>query len=106
MYCYALQKLIIPSTVTSIGSLAFQYCVSLQSLIVPALVTSIASEAFKYNTGLRTYTIQRTTPPTLSAKNAFTGISGITKIRVPSASLTTYRTATNWSTYANYMEGY
>jgi hypothetical protein len=45
----------------------------------------------------------RTTPPTLANKNAFNNINSICKIYVPDASVTAYKTATNWVTYADYI---
>jgi len=50
------------------------------------------------------YHLLPTTPPTLANTNAFAGIVAGTKIYVPVGSLEAYQTATNWSTYASYME--
>lgn len=58
----------IPSTVKKIGSKAFYYTFDLQSLIIPASVTSIASDAFNSiydneTTGWTSVTCGATTPP-------------------------------------------
>ena len=45
-YCYYLSSIIIPNTVTSIGSYAFQHCGSLSSIVMPNSVTSIGYAAF------------------------------------------------------------
>jgi hypothetical protein len=103
--CYALQSITIPSGVTSIGNNMFQYCSALQSITIPSGVTSIGTYAFAYCYGIEEYHITPTTPPTLSDTNAFNGIVDGTIIYVPSASLDTYKTASNWSTYASYMQG-
>ena len=91
------------SSVTSIGNNAFQYCYSLTNISIPNSVTSIGNNAFHSCSSLLEYKIYRTTPPTLAAITAFTGINSICKIYVPDASVTAYKTATNWSTYADYI---
>lgn len=103
--CDSLQSITIPSSVTSIGNQAFQACKSLRSITIPNNVISIGSSAFSDCYGVEEYHITPTTPPTLSNTNAFSGIVPGTIIYVPSASLDTYKTATNWSTYASYMQG-
>ena len=101
--CYALQSVTIPDSVTSIGNNAFSNCYALQSVTIPDGVTSIENNAFAYCYGIIVYHIKSTTPPTLSKTNAFTGISTDTVFYVPANSLNTYKTANNWSTYANRM---
>ena len=103
--CSSLQSITIPSNVTNIEYNAFQACYSLQSITIPSNVTSIGSNAFNSCYGVEEYHITPTTPPTLSNTNAFNGIVDGTIIYVPSASLDTYKTASNWSTYASYMQG-
>ena len=49
--------MIIPSSVTSIGSGAFIGCASLTSVTIPEGVTSIGKSAFRYCTGLISVTI-------------------------------------------------
>jgi len=108
VYCYALQSVTIPSGVTSIEATAFSSCYTLQSLIVPSGVTSIGSSAFANCYAMLEYHFLPTTPPTLASTNAFNGIQSGTKIYVPYSAdhsvLEAYQTATNWSTYASYME--
>lgn len=43
------------------------------------------------------------TPPTLSG--AFDACTALTNIYVPDASVTAYKEATNWSTYASRIKG-
>ena len=50
-------QVVIPSTVTEIGSYAFQNCTGLQSVTIPGSVTTIGYEAFYGCTGLRTVTL-------------------------------------------------
>lgn len=124
----ALKRFVMPSTITSVGSSLlyanysvnhvyistslteikttdFYRCYSLCKLVVPASVTSIATKAFQDCYGMREYHFKSTTPPTLDNADAFTNIQSDCVIYVPSASLTAYQGATNWSTYASQMVG-
>ena len=104
VYCSSLSSVVIPDGVTSIGSSAFGYCSSLSSVVIPDGVTSIRSSAFGYCYGVKEYHIKPLTPPTLSSTDAFSGIPSDCIIYVPVGSLEAYKTATNWSTYASYMQ--
>ena len=101
--CNSLTSITIPDGVTSIGTYAFNACYSLTSITIPDGVTSIGSNAFQYCYGVSKYHMLPTTPPTLSATNAFNGIANDCIIYVPQGSLEAYQTAANWSTYASYM---
>ena len=97
--CTGLTSLTIPSGVTSIGSYTFQNCTGLTSLTIPSGVTSIGLSAFNGCTFLATVTIMPTTPPTLGL-TAFTGLPTGYQLKVPAASVATYKAATNWITWA------
>ena len=103
--CASLSSIAIPSSVTSIDTYAFYNCASLSSIAIPSGVTSISTYAFYNCNSVAEYHLLPTTPPTLSSTNAFTGILTDCKIYVPSASLSAYQTATNWSTYKSKMVG-
>lgn len=94
---------VIPSRVTSIGQSAFQQCYSLYYVRVPSSVTSIGKNAFSKCSHVIEYTFERTTPPTLGA-TAFNTIQPYCAIYVPEESVTAYRTASGWSTYASYIQ--
>ena len=101
--CYSLASITIPSSVTSIGNYAFQYCYSLASITIPSGVTSIGNYAFGGCYGMAEYHLLPTAPPILGT-NAFQSIQSECIIYVPTGSLEAYQTATNWSTYASYMQ--
>lgn len=93
---------IIPSTVTTIGNRAF-FGNSLTSITIPSSVTTIDSYAFSNCENLESVTVSATTPPTLGS-NAFRNASANIKIYVPSESVNTYKAASGWSTYTDYIQ--
>ena len=91
--------------VTSIGARAFSYRIDFTSFIIPNSVTSIGTGAFGYCTGITSVKVEAVTPPSANS-NIFNGCSSLTEILVPSASVNAYKSATNWSTYADKIKGY
>ena len=92
------------SAATSIGQSALFYCTNLTSANFPA-ATSIGSGAFSYCSKLTSLILRVTTQVcTLSNTSAFNNTpikSGTGYIYVPAALIDSYKTATNWTTYAN-----
>lgn len=103
-YCYSLSEINIPVNVTSIGSSTFTYCYSLSEITIPTNVTSIGSSAFAYCYGLKEIHMLPTTPPTIQS-DTFRSLTSDCTIYVPSASLSAYQSATNWSALASQMVG-
>lgn len=101
-YCTNLTSIVIPNSVTSIGDYAFGDSTNLTSVTIGDSVTSIDSNAFKGCSELTSVTINRTTPPTLGS-SAFNNTNDC-PIYVPSASVDTYKAATNWSSYASRIQ--
>ena len=102
--CYALQSIIIPNSVTSIGYGAFQNCTALQSITIPNFVTSIGSYAFYNCCNITIDLTAATEVPSLSG-DLFGDTANHPTILVPSALLSDFQSATNWSTYAGFMKG-
>ena len=104
--CYALETISIPSTVTSIGTYAFQNCSGLSQKLKIPNISTIGGSAFYYCYRIIEYDFSSATSvPSLSNTNAFDGINGNCKILVPSALLTSWKSATNWTNYASYIYG-
>lgn len=104
VYCNMLQKVYIGKNVTSIGNYAFGYCYSLTSISIPDGVTSIGDNAFRNCYGMKEYHFLSTTPPTLGNTNIFNEIPSDCVIYVPVGSAEAYKTATNWTTYSQYIQ--
>lgn len=102
--CSSLTSVTIPNSVTSISSGAFNSCTSLKSITIPSNVTSIGSAALRIGGGANEViiTMLPTTPPTI-ASNTFTA-EYLNKIIVPKGTSETYKAATNWSAFADYIE--
>lgn len=126
--CQAATKLVTVNlpNVTTLGAYAFYQCSNLETFTLPKLTTistqtwymcpkleyadcgqlnSITAQTFNSCSALKSLILRKTSSIcTLSNANGVSG-SGIGKgtgyIYVPSALIETYKTATNWSTFAN-----
>ena len=87
------------SSITSLGNYCFFNCTSLSSIIIPSSITSLGNYCFYGCRYMLSYYVNPTTPPTLGP-SALTGATGW-KIYVPSASVTAYKAASGWSSYAS-----
>ena len=103
---------IIPNSVTSIrdgvyfsmyGVYAGAFTSLIESITIPSNVTYIGTYAFSMCSLLTSVTVEATTPPTLG-EHAFDSNASGRKIYVPSASVETYKAASGWSEYADYIE--
>lgn len=98
--CTSLRSINIPEGVTTIGDDAFNRT-ALTSIIIPSTITFIAIGAFM-SSPLESVTILATTPPTLGS-GAFSN-GKLQTIYVPAESVELYKSSTNWSAYADYIE--
>lgn len=102
-----LTDITIPEGVTTIGSSAFADDYGLASVMIPSTMTKIDSYAFQ-NCGKNvesgiTFTVLATIPPTIVGSGVFTK-TYLNKIIVPAGTANTYKAATNWSAFADYIE--
>lgn len=95
----------VPATITAIYQYAFGSShVTLKFVFLGAL-TSISSYAFRYAYAAKEYDFTHcTSVPTLASSNVFENIAPDCVIKVPSSLYSSWIAATNWSTYANYIE--
>lgn len=88
--------------VTSIYNTFFA-CTKLTSVTIPNSVTSIENYAFYGCSSLTSITVEATTPPTIDDSGVFTSTNDC-PIYVPAESVDTYKSATNWSSYASRIQ--
>ena len=102
--CSSLTSITIPNSVTSIGDSTFGSCTSLTNITIPNSVTRIDSSALRIgsSTNKATITMLPTTPPTIQSSTF--NASYLQKIIVPAGTGATYKAATNWSNFADYIE--
>ena len=91
------------SQLESIGDAVFNWCPALTSIEIPSGVTSIGDNAFSNCSSLITITVLVETPPTIQT-NTFRNVPNTTIYYVPDASVDAYKTATNWSRYADQIQ--
>ena len=103
--CYSLKSVTIGKSVTTIGDYAFYYCNSLTSVTIPNSVTKIGSHAFYCCISLTSVYCKPITPPS-GGSGMFSNNAYDRKIYVPRASVSAYKSASNWSTYADVIVGY
>lgn len=101
--CFSLTNVIFAGSSITMGQEAFASCYSLTNIVIPN-ITNIEPYVFQYCFSLTKYDFsQCSAVPTLSNKNAFSGINKIAKIIVPDSLYDEWIAAANWSTYADYI---
>lgn len=99
--CTKITSLVIPDTVFDVPERICQQCTGLATIEIHKKVTSIGTYAFYGCTSLMNAIIHATIPPALGDV-AFDGCENLT-IFVPKGCGDAYKTATGWSTYADYI---
>ena len=99
-----LHSIIIPEGVAIIEYATFYNCKSLNSIVLPSTITSIGDRTFDYCYELKEIHCKATTPPTLEMFSLLSNIPG-RKIYVPHGSVEAYKTAENWSNFAEQIYG-
>ena len=95
-------SIILPNTIQTIETEAFDYCSSLSKITIPSSVLSVGNEAFYACTNLNQVEIEKAqTELTALGIDAFYGCSSSLQIKVPNDRIADYKNMTNWSTYSN-----
>lgn len=102
--CNNLTSVTIGNGVTEVSGYAFYDCTALTSITIPNNVTKISSQALRIglDNTKATITFLGTIPPSISS-NTFIA-NYLEKIIVPKGCAETYKTATNWANFADYIE--
>lgn len=102
----ALQEVTLPS-LNTLGGTAFQKCTSLERVDLP-VCKSIGANAFNGCSVLATLILRSSTVCTMANVNALTGTPIASKtgiVFVNDSLVDTYKSASNWSTYASQIKG-
>lgn len=107
-YAYALEKVAVPGTYTTYYTHFIRDCHLIRKFVVPASVTTINDYSFT-NDYLKEFHLRPTTPPTIANTRGMPNMSAFNGvIYVPYSSdhsvLEAYKTATNWSSFADYIQ--
>lgn len=94
-----LAEIIIPENIVNLGGTTFRGT-KLVEVVIPEKVTKMGTRCFAFCGKLTSITMLPTTPPTID-NTTFQSSDVLTHIYVPAESLTAYKTAANWSSYAS-----
>ena len=100
--CTELIGFVLDEDIVNLGVSCFEGCTALKFINIPKTVKYIGDNAFRNSSETDTkctYYVNATTPPTLG-QTAFTKRK-VEAIYVPSESVEAYKTAPNWSNYAD-----
>ena len=103
-YDYSLTKVTIESGMSTLGSYMFYGCKGLTKLVIPATVTTINANAFYDCSSMKEYHFLGTTVPSIQS-TTFGTLPTDCIIYVPSARVSNYKQASNWSNYASQIVG-
>ena len=95
--CSGLGRITIPTTILTASYQSFASCTSLSSVIVEGKTNFIGNGPFSGDTGLKKFVCLSDTPFTVPATFPVSGCS----YYVPYSVINSYKTATNWASFAN-----
>lgn len=95
-------ELVIPNSVTSIGQNAFDGA-NINKITLGTSLLNIDGNAFKGCTTLTEVVSLNTTPPNISGNTFPAAVKSNIILKVPSASISTYKQALNWSGFKAYV---
>ena len=98
--CLKLTNVVISEGLSTIGVTTFGYC-PFTKIELPSTITRIEDYCFSQCTNLSIVKISAVEPPILGGDKVFNNTDVGLKIYVPDDSVEAYKTATNWSAYAD-----
>ena len=101
--CVNREYTVMKNTTATIGSGQFNTNYTVSKQIIPSMVTSIGNTAYQNNYSCCCYLCYPITPPTLVSTTVFNNINSLAKIYVPDAVVNTYKTASGWIAYTDYI---
>ena len=101
--CSSLTSITIPNSVTSIGDGAFAGCSGLISITIPKSVTNIGANAFYGCSYLTSITCEAETPPVIDY-STFADVPTSIPIYVPCGCVGVYGAASGWNSFTNIQE--
>ena len=102
--CPALKEIILPQSLTKIDAGLFADAnVGFSEITIPVNVTEIGTLAFRARYSLSKVVMKPTTPPSLAA-DSFPADGSLKEIIVPAGCGEDYKSATNWSTFADIIK--
>ena len=102
--CSGLTSISIPSSVTSIGDWVFASCTGLTSITIPESVTSIDDYAFYKCSNLTGLTSLASIPPTIGGSHTFSSITNKATLYVPAGKKNIYENADYWQDFSSIVE--
>ena len=101
--CGRLETIHLSNSITTIGNSAINSLESLLSITIPSTLTSAGNGFLTGCTNMISITCLATTPPTIGQYSL--NNTNNCPIYVPSASVSAYKTAPNWSSHASRIQG-
>lgn len=99
--CYRLRSVTMPDSVVEIGSAAFTSCRRIPSVVMPPNITAIGNSAFSSCSALTRVDFSACTSVPSLGTGVFATVASGFEIIVPENLLDEWKTATNWSDYAD-----
>lgn len=96
-----LTNLVIPESITVLKQCIFAYLKCLKSVEMHENITAIEGYTFYRCLNLETVTVRAITPPSLASTTTFMYVPDTCNFYVPAESVEAYKSATNWSQYAD-----
>lgn len=104
--CENLKEVVLSGTIAIIPNNTFANCTTLTYIKFPPKIFSLANGAFQNCYSMKIYDFtEHTAVPTLSATSVFNNIPTDCEIRVPASLAEEWKTANNWSNYADHIVG-